>query len=390
MITGDFVNGLHLMVGLSTDNKPAQTSENTFLLEEDTGKAYYFSNGEWAEAGEGATLIINALLGGGRDLPAVDESDDGKVLGVEDGAWKLVEGGADPEAIAQAVTDWLDENITEPTEPIVDASLSVSGAAADAQVTGKIFTDEAKSSLLSLLQDVAYATPNGAEKLADLEDKLFTGRYLTSITADYEQDRPIYDTDSLDPIRYDLTVTANYSDGTSEVLADEDYTLSGTLTVGTSTITVSYEGKTATITVIVTAAAQPIEGVYFNNIGIVTHTDKYLTSNSSIGCIMYAFNCEQNTNYKIKDSGTHKLFRFYGHLALMDLTKTYAQLVEEYPSSYSNAIKLTGGIIADASTDADIDAKDEVTINSGDSKTIWVYLTNTSGYSPNVTVTEVT
>lgn len=120
---------------------------------------------------------------------------------------------------------------------------------------GNSFTDEAKSSLLSLLQDVAYATPNGAEKLADLEDKLFTGRYLTSITALYQQDRVIYDTDSLDSVIPDLTVTAHYSDGTSETLADDAYTLSGTLTVGTSVIAVSYEGKTDSVSVVVSAAA---------------------------------------------------------------------------------------------------------------------------------------
>ena len=40
---------------------------------------------------------------------------------------------------------------------------------------------------------------------------------------------------------------------TSGVIPGTNYTLSGTLTVGTSTITVSYAGKTTTITVTVTA-----------------------------------------------------------------------------------------------------------------------------------------
>lgn len=38
--------------------------------------------------------------------------------------------------ITQAVEDWLDENITEPTDPVIDASLTVFGAAADAKATG--------------------------------------------------------------------------------------------------------------------------------------------------------------------------------------------------------------------------------------------------------------
>lgn len=92
MITGDFVHGLHLMVGLSTDTKPDTTSENTFYLEEDTGDVYYFSEGEWSEAGAAVAGIVAALLNKGT-LPAVTAADNGKVLGVDDGVWTPVEGG---------------------------------------------------------------------------------------------------------------------------------------------------------------------------------------------------------------------------------------------------------------------------------------------------------
>lgn len=40
--------------------------------------------------------------------------------------------------LPQNVADWLDEHITQPTTPVVDTSLSVSGAAADAAVTGGV------------------------------------------------------------------------------------------------------------------------------------------------------------------------------------------------------------------------------------------------------------
>ena len=106
MITGDFVNGLHLMVGLSTDNKPETTSENTFFLEEDTGDVYYFSGGEWAQAGDDVAMIIASILGGGSELPVVDASDNGKVLGVDNGAWAVVAGGGS--VTAQAVADAID------------------------------------------------------------------------------------------------------------------------------------------------------------------------------------------------------------------------------------------------------------------------------------------
>lgn len=74
---------------------------------------------------------------------------------------------------------------------------------------------------------------------------------LTSISAVFTQgDNVIYDTDSLDDLKQYLTVTAHYEGGVSTVI--NDYTLSGTLTEGTSTITVSYVNKTTTFNVTVT------------------------------------------------------------------------------------------------------------------------------------------
>lgn len=80
-----------------------------------------------------------------------------------------------------------------------------------------------------------------------------------SITATYTQSGTVYDTDSLDSLKPDLVVTANYSGGTSETVPASDYTLSGTLTEGTSTITVSYAGLTTTFNVTVTHEALPWE-----------------------------------------------------------------------------------------------------------------------------------
>lgn len=74
---------------------------------------------------------------------------------------------------------------------------------------------------------------------------------LSSISAVYTQSGTVYDTDSLNSLKDDLVVTATYSDSTTAVIPAADYTLSGTLAVGTSTITVSYGGKTDTFNVIV-------------------------------------------------------------------------------------------------------------------------------------------
>lgn len=74
---------------------------------------------------------------------------------------------------------------------------------------------------------------------------------LSSISAVYTQSGTVYDTDTLDSLKADLVVTANYSDSSTQTVPAADYTLSGTLTVGTSTITVSYRGKTTTFSVTV-------------------------------------------------------------------------------------------------------------------------------------------
>lgn len=75
---------------------------------------------------------------------------------------------------------------------------------------------------------------------------------LVSISASYTQSGTVYDTDSLDSLKTDLVVTATWSDSSTSTVASTDYSLSGTLAEGTSTITVSYGGKTASFNVTVT------------------------------------------------------------------------------------------------------------------------------------------
>lgn len=60
----------------------------------------------------------------------------------------------------------------------------------------------------------------------------------------------IYPSTSLDALKTMLVVTALYNDSSSVII--NGYTLSGVLAVGTSTITVTYEGKETTFNVIVT------------------------------------------------------------------------------------------------------------------------------------------
>ena len=114
---------------------------------------------------------------------------------------------------------------------------------------GSGLTSDIKQALLQLASKVVYVDDDGQDYYDDLHDALYV---LSSISAVYTQSGTVYTTDSLDSLKTDLIVTAHYDDQSTETVTN--YTLSGTLTAGTSTITVSYGGKTTTFTVTVTAA----------------------------------------------------------------------------------------------------------------------------------------
>lgn len=118
---------------------------------------------------------------------------------------------------------------------------------------GNGLTDEVKAALLNCFAHVAWIDEDGQDYYDALDAALSTTTKLVSIIAVFTQGSAIiYDTDSLDTLRQYLVVTANYSDSTSATVTE--YILTGTLAVGTSTVTVNYEGKTDTFTVTVTAA----------------------------------------------------------------------------------------------------------------------------------------
>ena len=120
------------------------------------------------------------------------------------------------------------------------------------------FTEEFKASLLNIFEQVAYISENGQDYYDALEAAMNTTpvptpKVLTSISAVFTQGANIiYDSDTLDSLKQYLVVTVHYDDGSSATTTN--YTLSGTLVTGTSTITVDYEDKTTTFTVTVTHA----------------------------------------------------------------------------------------------------------------------------------------
>lgn len=91
---------------------------------------------------------------------------------------------------------------------------------------------------------------------------------LVSIDATYTQVGMVYDTDTLDSLKEDLVVTATWDNSTVTTVPSTDYTLSGTLVEGTSTITVSYGGKTDTFNVTVSSRNWTIVRTIGNNYSV--------------------------------------------------------------------------------------------------------------------------
>ncbi len=130
-------------------------------------------------------------------------------------------------------------------------------------------SEEAKQALLNCFAHVAWIDDQGQTYYDALYEAFYPG--LLSISCTYTQSGSVYTTTPINDLKGDLLVTANFSDGQSKMLSPSEYTLSGTLTTGTSTITVTYGELTATFTVTVTGLSS-IAAVYTQS-GQVLDTD---------------------------------------------------------------------------------------------------------------------
>lgn len=167
---------------------------------------------------------------------------------------------------------WTSGGVYNAVAVSTDTSLTIAGKAADAkaagdrltaaendlsdvksdltELEGQGFSQDARQALLACFQKVAWIDEHGQTYYDDLYEALYPETGLVSITAVFTQGSAvIYPTTPLNDLKAYLVVTGHYNDGTSKTITD--YALSGTLTEGTSAITVTVDGKTTTFNVVV-------------------------------------------------------------------------------------------------------------------------------------------
>ena len=155
------------------------------------------------------------------------------------------------------------------------------------------------TNLESIPSEVKLAMDAMFRNMAVKDDSVYSDEYatihawlanvtLSSIDAVFTQgDNQFFEGDSLDDLIPFLTVTGTYSDASTAIITD--YELSGSLVEGTSTITVTYENKTDTFTVVVGSAPVPVfeyipeeDGLLSEFTGVTPSTDNSAKWSESI------------------------------------------------------------------------------------------------------------
>lgn len=130
-----------------------------------------------------------------------------------------------------------------------------------------------KDALITLFEHAAYIDGQGQTYLNNLKRAFALVKSLVSIEAVLDTGgAEITDSDTLGTLRQYLTVTATYDDGSTATVTD--YTLSGALEIGTSTIVVTYGGASDTVEVEVTGTKVLLSiGAVFDDSETIYDTD---------------------------------------------------------------------------------------------------------------------
>lgn len=216
------------------------------------GNWYYYNGSSWVSGG----VYNSAAVETDTSLSVSGAPADAKVTG--DSIKDIVSVG---DSVQSDYTQILVAETTSTVDVVTTEEFTTEISALRSAISGGGLSAEAKQALMNAFNHVVWDDddPSGQTYITALQTALYPPASLASISAVYTQTGTVYDTDSLDSLKDDLVVTAHYTDSTSEIVTS--YALSGTLTVGTSTITVTYGGKSTTFTVTVSTSPYIMDGI---------------------------------------------------------------------------------------------------------------------------------
>ena len=264
------------------------------------GNWYYYNGSAWASGGVYNAEAIEtdetlSVSGMAADAKAVGDefAKDlwGVPLAVREAIYTLLN------SAAYATTGLTDEIAVVETwaEEVYSLSLSASTLSLDEDTpqaliatvvpaTASVSWSSSDTSVATVTAGVVTGASNGSCTITAVAGSLSATCAVTvsgfpeleSISAVYTQSGTVFPTDSLDSLKADLVVTATYSDTSTATIPSTDYTLSGTLTVGTNTITVTYQGKTTTFTV-------TVDGLYKLSSTFTSNGTNYIDTGVAFG-----------------------------------------------------------------------------------------------------------
>jgi len=229
--TGDTIHNLQGLVGTPLTAATAASMTNTDKIYVYTGSETGYTNGNWYYYDGTAWTsggVYNSIAMNIDSLPTLGSSNPVTSAGIK------------------TALDAADAKIGELKENLSQINY----------INYMTFTNEQKSAILDVFRHVAWSGTDGQEYIDAMEAAFDTTPSIKSLTA-VSDGTTIPANATMAEVKETLTVTAITSDDASIIVPDSAYNLTGTLTIGSCTLTISYGGLTATVTVTVCKPSLP-------------------------------------------------------------------------------------------------------------------------------------
>ena len=269
-----------------------------------------------------------------------------------------------------------------------DKSSLVNAINEAAQSCGSGLTDTQKELIITILRNAMY-TSDQSKNIDELEDAFANTVISISTTLDL-RGNTIYSDDTLDTLRQYLVVRATYDDGTTQTVTG--YALSGTLTVGTSTIQVIYRDASASVNVPVSQAV--VRYIVTNNLTGVTNSNTDVTiaeGNTYTGILTAETTGYIPTNVSVTVGGTDVTSTVYDSsthtITIANVQGNIVISASEGEDPYAPKFELTSPLVVGDTTDPRINDTANnriatgVTIKDDETWTLCIDFTSNAGHA---------